>query len=688
MLRWDGMLPGVEPAGVAPPLTAPTLAGSGAGAITGTYSAFVRFVDRLGRYSDLSPAMAAEVTVTGVSAILYTNVAVPQSPAVTRKQLLRNTAGQANTFYVDIDTDQVGNTSFTSTRIDSNLQTQEIQALFDAQNKDIANLYGVPPNHKAYLSQHQTRMFAAGEIEYAEGAVVVTFGSTTITGIGTDWKEGLEGRFIYFDDSTEYYEIDEVDESAQTATLLTPYRGTTDPYLYYKIRSAPAERNTVNYSEAGQPEGWPALNAFTIAEDGFDITGLMQMGTYLYILKRRRIYRLTSQTDPAVDGFVFFAARRGCINHRCWVNLGDEAFLLDDNGVYRYDGSDIEEIDQPIQEIFRSTNQWYKINWNTSMFWHAVHDTLQKTIRWFISLGGDYLPKHALCYNYALKRWWVEAYPMRIGCSHNGRQAVTPGTWRLQARDQVYYGTPAKKIFASGVYALDGPNDKAGTVRGTVTSAGILSFTDSLATFSTDLVGTRVYLVRGKGYGQNRLITAVSGDVVSIDQPWSEMPDTTSVYVLGGIPWEYRTGKFAYASSETRATRNAVVDFEPCDAEFDIEGNQIPATYDVAYANVFHDYAKTPRLANRDFDKGSNQGVGAVIDSGDIELDMTVPEGVLVVRLDAHLERYSDGPGRIALDLRGVSGASPVALNRITLEGVVSRKSQQKPEEKPGKPQA
>jgi len=321
------------------------------------------------------------------------------------------------------------------------------------------------------------------------------------------------------------------------------------------------------------------------------------------------------------------------------------------------------------------------------MFWHAVHDALQKTIRWFVSLGGDYLPKHAICYNYALKRWWVESYPVRIGCSHAGRQATTKGSWRMQARDQVYYGSIAKRIFSFGGSVLDSPDPQQGTTRGTVTSATILGFTDGLASFAASgLVGSPVNIVRGKGYGQKRQVVAVDGQVVSIDQPWSDMPDTTSVYVLGGIPWQYRTGKFSYAPKEERNPRTAVIDFQPCAPEFDDEGNQIAATYDVGYARVFHDYASSGRKANIDKSKIANQGIGSITDSEDLELDLTVEEGVLQVRMDAHLERYTDGPGKVALDLRGVSHTSPVSLNKIALEGVVSRKAQAKPEEKAGKP--
>lgn len=53
--RWDAITGGLELAGVAAPTLTPVIAGAGDGGIFGTYFAYVRFVDRLGNYSNLSP---------------------------------------------------------------------------------------------------------------------------------------------------------------------------------------------------------------------------------------------------------------------------------------------------------------------------------------------------------------------------------------------------------------------------------------------------------------------------------------------------------------------------------------------------------------------------------------------------------------------------------------------------------
>ena len=168
VLKWNGKTNQAEPAGVAAPEDALSLSGSGVGVITGTYYAFVRFVDRDGNFSNLSP-VSAELIVDAVEKIVYTDVAAPESPSVVRKQILRNTDGQADTFYVDVDTTEVDTTTFESSNTDFDLSVAEAAPLFDTTGFPLANRYGVPPSTHPFLAFHLIRVWAAGFQEYAEG---------------------------------------------------------------------------------------------------------------------------------------------------------------------------------------------------------------------------------------------------------------------------------------------------------------------------------------------------------------------------------------------------------------------------------------------------------------------------------------------------------------------------------------
>ncbi len=79
MQRWDALTASPEMAGLNPPTIAPTLGVSspGAGAIVGTYFAYLRFVDRYGYVSNLSPISAAYSPSKAGGAITGATFAAP-----------------------------------------------------------------------------------------------------------------------------------------------------------------------------------------------------------------------------------------------------------------------------------------------------------------------------------------------------------------------------------------------------------------------------------------------------------------------------------------------------------------------------------------------------------------------------------------------------------------------------------
>lgn len=726
VLRWDGLTLQMEPAGVNPPATAPSVSGSGTGGIVGDYYAYVRFVDRLGNLSNLSPVSAVysaqsttgtitgvtnatpvavtsaghglttgtvvkidgvggasgvnntwAITVTGpntftlddstsagvytgggtwtagVSTLTFASLPVPDQASVRRRQILRNTDGQAETFYVDIDTTDLSSTSLSSTRSDSDLSAQTAVPLLAADDSPLANRFTVPPDHKAVLAFHLDRMFTAVEVVEDEGNVQVTFGSAAVRGVGTGWKSGLAGRVLYVNGATRSYEIASVDTAAQTLTLTEAYQGGTDPYARYGIRPAPAERRLVYYSEAGLPEAWPATNAISLQEDGDEITGLMVQGSFLYILERRNIYRFTFQSDPATDGYVFLSsASRGCVNNRCWVGVGDVTYMLDERGVHGFSGGrESENVSLPIQDVFRPGGGSLGINWSASRYFHAVHYPQQEVIRWFVALSGSYLPRHALCYNYALQAWWVEEFAVPVGASCEGR---------LGGRPCVFLGSSGRRVLLFWEGNLDGVDPTAGTVRGTATAAGLLSLTDAAASFAAaDLVGHPVTLVDGKGKGQTRTVVAATATTLKVDRPWLDLPDATSVYQVGGVGWSWRSGWFHWVWDEQTNPRRVEVQFEPTRAEA------------LATLRVYKDREDEPVTWRTPYKLDEASGVRSRAGDPDLVIDLAKPNGFAQKRLDGHREHHIDGWRHVGVGLSGCSGTEDVRVEELKIDGAV-----------------
>ncbi len=596
----------------------------------------------------------------GVATISYTNVPVPTDPKVVRKQILRNTDGQLTTFYVDVDSSALATTSFTSTRLDDELSVQVAVPLLFPDSSLSANRYDPPPNNKCFLASHLGRMFLAGEVTYVEGAVILVNGSTSVTGIGTIWTEQFAGRSLYVEGAQARYDILSVNTTTQVLTLTTPYLGVSDPYAPYAIRAAPAEKRLVYFTEALLPEAWPPFNALSIQDDNDDITGLMVAGSFLYILERRHIYRFTFQNNPVIDGFVFLsAASRGCINNRCWVQVDGSTLMLDEQGVHDFSGGrQSESVSDPIQGFFRGDDPHFSINWSASHWFHGVLYPTERVVRWFVSLAGDYLPRHALCFEVKLKRWWIEEFAVPIGASiechpEAGRPLVQLG------RPLVYLGSNAARTLVHGENLLDGVDPTACTTRGVITAVGLLSLADSTASFtSANLVGHPVVVVDGVGKGQARLVVAVpDGKTLTLDRPWTTLPAVGATYQCGGLNWLARFGWFRFISEERESARRFEVLFEPLD-----QG--------LMTLRLYRDRGDAALTYKSAFASRDTAGVRSERGSEDLTIDLTRYNGLAQTRMNRARDESIDSTRFISPELSGTTGPEVVRVYELSIDGV------------------
>jgi hypothetical protein len=597
--------------------------------------------------------------IAGVAGITYTNVAVPQEPKVVRRQILRNTNGQSTTYYVEIDTTDLTSTTLTGPGYDDPvLSAQPFYNVLDANNNGFFHQFDPPPSWKQSIQQLQDRMFAAADGEYTEGCVALTFGSTQVQGNSTIWPANFAGRFLYPTLGDRNYQIASVNTTTQTLTLTQPYTGTTNPYALYAIRPAPAERHLVYYSEPGLPEAFPPTNAFALQEDGDNITSLMTKTTYLYVQKRRRTFRFSFSADPASDGFVTVAYDRGCINPRCWVKVEGKAYIMDEQGIYSFsEGGDasVNSISEVLQDIFTTQGAPYQINWQAKKFFHCVANEQEETIRWFVCLGGSYLPQHALCYQYRTDNWWFEYYSVPIGASIMGR---------IQGQRQMFLGTSARRILAASLGTLDGANPQKGTVQGTVTAAGICTLTDSSADFDNTMSNIPVVIVTGRAAGQTRLITTVlSNTQVRISQPWSILPAVGDVYQVGGILWRWKSKQFRQQlmgpDQDKNIPRRIEVDFQPCASPTSI------------LLSAFLDRSTVPFNWTGNVTSSDGDGIAVADGSPTLVGDMTKTNGFLKKRVDGHLELYAEGNRFVQWQLEGVQNQDRVILHEVVIDGVI-----------------
>lgn len=586
----------------------------------------------------------------GIDEVDYSDVPVPTDPKVVKRQILRNTDGQFTTFYVDVDTEDLSATTFTSTRSDEELFSQEAVPLNSSDGADLANAHYPPPDYMTAMAHHSGRMFAAVNRVYREGAVIVTSASVTVTGIGTKFTAVMAGRFLFVNGATQSYEIDSVDVAAQTLTLTEAYADSTAPFVEYAIRPELAQRRLVWYTQAGKPQSWSPLYALEVQEDDDELTGLMQKGSFIYFLEERHIYRFTFQSDPAVDGFVYQSCQRGVINDRCWVQVEDTTYMLDRAGIHGFSGGqESEQMSSGIQRIFQTLAESdYVVNWNARDSFHAAHSPQEETVRWFVSMGSGGYPRHAIALAYRTKRWWLEEYAVPITSSALGFS----GLKRI-----VFLGSEGLSTFAASVGYLDGIDKNTGTLFGTVTSADFCSITDGAALFPADAVGLPLLITSGKGKLQRRIIHEVDGTRLKVIQPWRIIPDDTSRYQIGGVRYRYQSRQFEWADGEKDMKRKLGLFFRPSVPNSD------------AFFRVYRNEDLQPVVWQTDT-FGNPEGVAAEVGQTELYLDLTRPSGYVQQRMENNRDENIDGERRWFFELTGVGGQDGTVFNEFSIDGV------------------
>lgn len=585
----------------------------------------------------------------GCATVVYHQIPAPSEAKVVRRQLLRTLDGDASVFYVDIDTFDLTSTTLASSLGDDALAAREAVPIVTSDDVPFAARYGVPPNHKSIVASHLGRVFAAGDVTVTRGNVVPVLGLRLVRGVATRWTASLAGRFLYVDGATRPYEIESVDPDAQTLTLTGIYEDPTQPYAMYAIRPAPAERKLVYYSEPALPEAWPAWNAFAVPDDEDEIVGLSVADGLLWIVERRHIYRFTHQEDPS-QGSCFLVASRGAINGRCMVQVEDVSYSLDETGIYVFGGGRCEPASTPIQSVFRpgTGETGLAVDWaSDTTLWHAACDPTRDTIRWFVQMVGYGRIEHAICLDYRQQRWWVESYPFPVTASAVGT---------IGARRSLV-GSSARRVLCLGEGSSDLVADDA-AVGGSVLAADSASLTDASAPFDTNLEGVPVAIVSGPGAGQVRIISSNTADTLVPVRAWDVVPDSTSRYQVGGIPWTWRSGWFEYlAEQEDGNDRSVSLVYQPTQGE---------ATADL---RVYHDHADDPEgwgiAADQD-------GVKVVPGTSAIAFDLrrrASRAGWSIQRDSDHSEAFGYGPMFVSVSLGGVQGRDPIRIYQITING-------------------
>jgi len=660
--RWNGKTAATEDIGITAPVSAPTIGALGSGSISGTYTAYVRYVDADGVPSALSP-ISNTITPAGAGAIDYASVPVSPEARVTKRELYRNTDGQSTSYSLDTTINDNSTTTATSNKTDSQLEASTELPLFDDDGTPLADRFGVPPSAKRVVSELHERFIYGVSAVYTEGSVELTSGSATVTGRGNAFTPAMIGRKLFVPGQTASYTIAAVSTANNTLTLASNYAGPTDLFSAYAVQESEVLQSQWYFSAVGEPESVYATDSFAIEHyDGDVDTSAWRLGQSLFCVQQRNIWQVLFGPDPECDLQVRHIAYRGCVNPHCWVQVEGVIFALDHRGAYVFDGNGTKPISDNVQDLWRRDSRVvthkYRLNWETRDRWFASHNPIEETVRFHVCLSGGGFPREALVYQYRRGCWWIETYLYEFGAAC---QAVVAGIavpiygWRNEVL--VQHGTLDRTIEGSGV------------IRGTATGATMDSLTDSTATFPASyVVGAPLVIVNGTGKGQVRMIVASSGGKLTVKHPWLIRPDSTSEYAVGGIDWRWRSKAFPLAQREWDEVRRVMPVVQP---------TKNRATIDV---RILYDHDSRARRHAVEYER---QGVSVRRDETDAVLDIQIDpltdnpdsgnyvSGFRDLNVDYRGEPETSTDRWMTVELAGVQAGDPVCVYSLGVSGVL-----------------
>lgn len=612
--------------------------------ITGDYQCFQRWVDKDGYVSDPGPLSGVE-TITNRNTIKYDSIEPPADPRIVKRQIWRNTAGQLQNFYLDIETDDLISTEFTSSKTDEQLALSDLIAFTDVDGYTIPYLYGVPPYDKPFIAELRGRIFAVGSRRYSTGSAQVTNGSKTVTGIGTEWNSSLSGR-RFIAGSREYL-IVAVNTEAQELTLDRTYAGETSAFALYVIAPYAAEELVVRWSDpVAGPEAWPLTAQMLLPQDGDVITGIVNYGDALYITKTRNIYRLNFTEDPAVDGEVSPAARRGCINFRCAVTVEGACLMLDREGIHAFiGGPNPQHISLPVGDLFREETDGLHINWESDLcMLHAIHHQELSTVKWYVTLAGDMYPQHAICYDYRRSRFSIESYPI----------PVTSSCYSLGITGKPLLGTSEGRVLVADAGSLDliEPGGTFMTIAA-VNSAWSISLTEAPKACE----GVPAVIVNGTAAGVNSIITYQEDVEIQFQTPMEVLPNVGDKVQLGGIPYRFKTAGFNAERMGGNNPKSFTMRFDPNNTNL------------YGTLTVFKNGLSTPSTRAAARSPWGATSRNHMKNPKHVTLDLSSPLGQVVEQLSFQGEKDTPANLEFQFQVDGSSGECKPKILEINVEG-------------------
>lgn len=356
---------------------------------------------RTGYYS--SPSTAAAVTAPGSRTIEYgvgsgSDVDTDDAPSHANQVILQMTVASGTTYYDAAYVDLTSSTAVIDIT-DTNLALQDqtgTDAGADANKPPIASI----------VTEFRKRLWLIGAEPRSLTATMNAGTSVTGSGFSTNWV-GYVLRAGNDATATEYV-ISAA--TSTTLTLATAYAGTTGSQTVTIYKKRPDE---LFWSDAGYPEQFPVGNArFVFSDEADTPTGMIGVGSELYIFGRHNISILSFSDDPANGSLSQLSGDLGLWNQHCLVKVGHVVYGWGPGGAWRMAGSIPVHIGRPIEA--ESRLEGIRMDDTYAAKFSGVYDPRERCIWWFYVPTGETEPKSAFVYDTDSGKWRTASFQQGI----------------------------------------------------------------------------------------------------------------------------------------------------------------------------------------------------------------------------------------------------------------------------------
>ena len=577
---------------------------SGGGTITdGKHLVRYRYRDSKTRYVS-NPSDLLEQTTGGGSNKLIFTVASSGSQIDTSTDarvdqiILEMTPVSSGEFYVAATLDNTVAATGTIDLSDTKLIVETgVSENWGGPNDEDSWSHNVPPV-TAFGCEHKGKHFVGGHYD-REYTVTVSSGSTTVTiTTSASFSANYEDRYLWVPDDDATYDISSIDTDQQL-TIGTAYAGTSGEKDGIITAYEP---NMLYWSMTNYMESFDESRFLRRVLEGRGdvLRGMKSYRGDLLLAGRASLSMLKYSVDPTPgDGYeIPIPGFRGIHNWRCMVEANGILYGWDRTGVWSLNGAAITPISHPMRDIVERD-----IDYDYESTFHAGYDPVTDNLLFFFTTAGDTLPKNAMAYDVARKKWCVYSWPQAITATAIAKKP--DGKTVLVLCDENGY---------SWEYGVDDFGDGVDFDDAIVTCASGSTTTQievNETIVSSALVGTYAWLVEDY---ESRLVISNTAGHILVDSAFTTAPAAGEEVYLGAIESTYEL-KWDIGGSATNKKKPAY-----------LEISMVPT--DGGKGRVYF-YADGDSTTAQTFSQRTNE---------------TYPEGIRVVNGDSYAEFDTDLP--------------------------------------------